>query len=156
MQIIFTFKFTSSPFFTDRAALQEFSVKPFFCIPSAEFLFRHGVVFFSKLSFRAVSDQALKNTAWYCHRLSADQFQGWPIPRSYYDLITAVYSRLKGSATVSAFHPIKPQREAYDLSVGYTYPYTLTNGDRYTIKQGYLTSALLLCYSTHFNKWGNL
>jgi len=59
MQIILTFKFTSSPFFTDRAALQEFSVKPFFCIPSAEFLFRHGVVFFSKLSFRAVRDQAL-------------------------------------------------------------------------------------------------
>jgi len=112
MQIIFTFKFTSSPFFTDRAALQEFSVKPFFCIPSAEFLFRHSV-FFPKLSFRAVSDQALKNTAWYCYRLSADQFQGWPIPRSYYDHITAVCTRLKGSATVSAIHLMEPQRKAH-------------------------------------------
>jgi hypothetical protein len=112
MQIIFTFKFTSSPFFTDRAALQEFSVKPFFCIPSAEFLFRH-CVFFSQLSFRAVSDQALVGTAWYCYRLSADQFQGWPIPRSYYDHITAVCTRLKGSATVSAIHLMEPQRKAH-------------------------------------------
>jgi len=126
MQIIFTFKFTSSPFLTDRAALQEFSVKPFFCIPSAEFLFRH-CVFFSQLSFRAVSDQALVDTAWYCYRLSADQFQGWPIPRSYYDHITAVCTRLKGSATVSAIHPIKPQREAHCFKCQIHFCYSLTN-----------------------------
>jgi len=89
MQIIFTFKFTSSPFFTDRAALQEFSVKPFFCIPGTEFLFRHSVVFLqhekAQSSYRAVGDQALEDTAWYCNRLSTHQLQGWPIPRSYYD-----------------------------------------------------------------------
>ena len=41
MEIIFFLEFTFSPFFTYRATLQEFSVKPFLCIPRTYFLFRH-------------------------------------------------------------------------------------------------------------------